>query len=65
MSFKSYISVEVKKPKGFYDWPESEQDLFCRHIAAIQKCAEKAYTETVEKASGVFDFDFKYDIESK
>lgn len=65
MSFKSYISVEIKKPKGFYDWPENEQELFYDRIAEVQEFAEQAYKEVVEKASSVFDFNFSCDIESK
>ena len=63
MSFKSYISVEIKKPKGFYNWPENEQELFYERIAELQESAEQAYIDTVAAIS--FDFEFKYDIESK
>jgi hypothetical protein len=63
MSFKSYISVDVVTPKGFYDWEEDDQDVFWERVYYAQKEAEQAYIGELEKYAGKFDFTF--DIESK
>lgn len=63
MSFKSYISVDVNVPKGYYDWDDDEQDVFWQRVVAVQAEAEQAYKSVLLMYSGKIDFD--YDIESK
>ncbi len=60
---KSYISVEVMTPKGFYEWTDSEQEEWWDNVHRAQQKAEEAYKQAFINAAP--DARAEFDIESK
>lgn len=63
MSFRSYISVEVKTPDNFHEWTDEEQEQFWLCVHRAQKLAEQAYHDSIKHSLNPIAFSM--DVESK